>query len=133
MDWETASEKIWEQFCVLDDDKQQDAIENHLGVSIYSMDDFDKFCKKQFGNNYLKAVVAALDGKDNNDFDPGDSFFAWYPEEEMLVSCDVMTDLIDDEDTFVDSLVSENADVLHDMGFSESEVEEFCEAYEEEE
>lgn len=134
MDWETAKKKIWGRFSVLSDEDEIHAIEQYSGkfVSIYPMEDFDAFCKKHYRDRYLDIVAFVLNRRPKYEFDTDDCYFAWYMEEEELVSYSCVLDFVDDVDKFVEALVREDAEILHNMGFRESVVDEMKQALKEE-
>ena len=135
MDWETARSAIWSGFNVLlsvEDTIRAMEEYSEKYVKIYSMDAFDSFCRDAFHGKYLQVVSAVLDGKQKKRFDTNDYYFVWYPEEEKLISCNYIPDLVEDREEFVKNLLRYDAKYIYKMGYIKSIVEEMKKALKEE-
>lgn len=132
MEWDEASDEIWNRFCELDDESQIDIVENSASgiVKIFPTKHFNDFCKKEFKGDYKRAAQAVLDGYDY-DMDLSAPWCMYDESGGFFRTAETPSEFVDNEDALVGDLM-DNEDILSDMGFSEDEIEEFHRAYEEE-
>ena len=133
MDWDEASDRIWNSFCELEDELQVEMVENSAPtlVHIFPMNTFNSFCKKKMHGDFQKVGKAVLDGADSYDMDFSQPWCLYDETNELFRSGDTPADFVDNEE-YLTSELRGDEDMLSQLGFSDEESEELRQAYEEE-
>lgn len=132
MDWNEASNLIWERFCELDDNLQIDPVEYSEGgdVWIFPTKSFNSFCKRTFNDDFKKAAEAVVDGYTAYDFDLDQLWCLYDSSMKCFRTGDTPADFVDDIESFTADLL-DMEDLLSQMEFSDEEIESFKKAYDE--
>ena len=132
MDWEKASDLIWERFSQLDGSDQIDTVEKSLSgnVIIFRTISLDGFCKHHMNGDVLTLAKAVSNGKDWDSFDT-DQLWCLYDEEgHSLTTRNTPLDFLEDDDEYAFfAVVVENVDLLKRLGFSPYLIKEIQKAY----
>ncbi len=135
MNWNEASNLIWNRFCDLDDNAQVEDAENSFAekVFIFPMAKFNDFCKNVLNLDYVEVAEAVYNSVsyDEDEFDFHAPWCLYDPILKKFTTDESPACLVDDPDTLIENLMDEEA-LRVMLKFTEKEVDELIHAYESE-
>ena len=130
MNWEQASNLIWNRFCELDDTKQIEVAEKSFAdtVFIFPTSKFSEFCKDTLKGDFKEVAIAVATGTSEDDFDFHYPWCLYHPILKRFSTDESPASFVEEPDTLIENIAN-NDESLAKLGFSKEEIKEIVDAY----